>query len=168
MRYWTYFQKLERINLSCCNDRNFTGSSRYKNWYKDCFIFLSWATCHEKQYAKALLESSSLNWNWWKWRYFKPIQSVIRVGIDICFGAISTSTGNWWANSGNNQKGSMLSMKWLRLIFMVAHQYKALNPYLTKLDLCSTQPEENIEKSGMFYRPKMFRLDPEKAKDIQV
>ena len=51
---------------------------------------------------------------------------------------------------------------------MVSYQYKALNPYLTKLDLCSTQPEENIEKSGMFYRPKMFRLDPEKAKDIQV
>ena len=51
---------------------------------------------------------------------------------------------------------------------MVPNQLKALNPYLTKLDLCSTQPEENIETSGMFYRPKMFRLDSEKAKDIQV
>ena len=52
---------------------------------------VTWPTCHEKQYATALLESSSLTWNWWKWRYFKPIQSVIRVGIDICFGVIFTS-----------------------------------------------------------------------------
>lgn len=52
-------------------------------------------------------------------------------------------------------------------IFLVAHLNKALNPYLTKLDLCSTQSGELMEESGLFYRPKMFRLDPEKAKNIQ-
>ena len=54
------------------------------------------------------------------------------------------------------------------IINLKTHQNKSLNRYLTKLDLCSTQPEEVIEKSGLFYRPKMFRLDPEKASDIQV
>ena len=51
---------------------------------------------------------------------------------------------------------------------------KSLNPYMTKLELCSIQSEEKVIKTGedgqlfeMFYRPEMFRLDPINAEKIQ-
>jgi len=51
---------------------------------------------------------------------------------------------------------------------------KSLNPYMTKLELCSIQSKEKVIKTGedgqlfeMFYRPEMFRLDPINAEKIQ-
>ena len=51
---------------------------------------------------------------------------------------------------------------------------KSLNPYMTKLELCSIQSKEKVIKtsedgqlSEMFYRPEMFRLDPVNAEKTQ-
>ena len=53
-------------------------------------------------------------------------------------------------------------------------RFKSLNPYMTKLKFCSIQADEKLKKTDqngnsfeMFYRPKMFRLDPVKAANIQ-